>query len=413
MLSLLIAATLNNVITLDATTESLEVATSSTASTDYAVSYVDLSAGTPTPGSAHGNIASITTTTALAAPASSTQRAVTAVSFCNVGTASQGLTVKHDTSGTERTIARASLGPGECLRASNDGSWLVTTVTGSVRKTDNPRGFDGKTLYMAKVGTASDAAGYWTAYLGLAGTPGAWVPGTPGLNGANTDCSTAAGASVMGAPVLPTPTSGWWLTRYGVTAAVGDTYRLIDTLWYNTGLVVTTTTAQAITTPTWPARDENGGTTGEGLSVALYFTTASTNAAVISNSTISYTNTQGTAGRTATLQAVVGFQIPATPVIHTWVEFGLQAGDTGIQSIQSVTLGTSLVTGAVSLIVHRHVQTEGVSLSNGPSGSLVSRPVPNPGVRLYSGACLGLVRVGSTSTTAAGIYGGVAEVMDQ
>ena len=67
MLSLLIAATLNNVITLDATTESLEVATSSTASTDYAVSYVDLSAGTPTPGSAHGNIASITTTTALAA----------------------------------------------------------------------------------------------------------------------------------------------------------------------------------------------------------------------------------------------------------------------------------------------------------------------------------------------------------
>ena len=149
------------------------------------------------------------------------------------------------------------------------------------------------------------------------------------------------------------------------------------------------------------------------MSVALYFTTASTNAAVISNSTISYTNTQGTAGRTATLQAVVGFQIPATPVIHTWVEFGLQAGDTGIQSIQSVTLGTSLVTGAVSLIVHRHVQTEGVSPSNGPSGSLVSRPVPNPGVRLYSGACLGLVRVGSTSTTAAGIYGGVAEVMDQ
>lgn len=413
MLSLVLALSLGNVVTLDATTESLEVATSSTSSTDYVVSYVDNASGALTPGSAHGNITTATTTTVLAAPAASTQRAVTAVSVCNVGAAAQALTVKHDTSGTERTLARASIGAGECLRADNNGAWTVATVTGLVRTVDSTAGFGGKTLYLAKIGTASDAAGYWTSYLGLAGTPGAWVPGTPGLNGAVTDCSTAAGASTMGAPMLPTPSSGWYVTRFGVTAAVVDTYRLIDTLWYNTGLVVTTTTAQAITSPTWPARDENGGTTGEGLSVALYFTTAATNAATISNSTISYTNTQGTAGRTASLRAVVGFMIPATPVVHTWVEFGLQAGDTGIQSIQSVTLGTSLVTGSVSLVVYRHVQSEGVSLANGPSGSLVVRPVPQPGVRLYSGACLSLVRVGSTATTAAGIYGGVVEVMDQ
>lgn len=98
MLSLVVAVALGNVVTLDATTESLEVSTSSTASTDYSVSYVDNASGTITPGSTHGNIASITTTTILAAPAASTQRAVAAVSLCNVSTtAAQTVTVRHDT----------------------------------------------------------------------------------------------------------------------------------------------------------------------------------------------------------------------------------------------------------------------------------------------------------------------------
>lgn len=413
MLSLLLAAALGNVVTLDATTESLVVTTSAAVNTDYTVSYVDNASGTITPGSSHGQITTATDTTILAAPGASTQRAVTAVSLCNVGSAAQTVTVKHSTSGTLRTVSTAALARSECLTASNDGGWMARTNNGSQRLVSTPRGFDGKTLYFSKIGTAPDAVAYWYGYLKDTGSPGAWVPGTPGINGTVTDCSTAAGASPLGAPVLPNPASGgWYLTRWGVTANVADTYRLIDTLWYNTGLVVTTTTAQAITTPTWPARDENGGTTGEGLQVALYFTTAATNAAVINTSTISYTNTQGTAGRTGTLNNTAGFMIPATPVVGTWVEFQLAAGDTGIQSIQSVTLATSLVTGAVSLIVHRHVQTDGVPAANSPSGSLVSRSQLTPGVRLFNGACLGIVRIGSTSTGAASIYGGVAEVME-
>ena len=44
---------------------------------------------------------------------------------------------------------------------------------------------------------------------------------------------------------------------------------MIDVLWYNTGLVVTTTTLQAVTTPTLPARDINGSTNGDGVGLAL------------------------------------------------------------------------------------------------------------------------------------------------
>jgi len=155
-------------------------------------------------------------------------------------------------------------------------------------------------------------------------------------------------------------------------------------VWVNTGIVVTTTTAQAITTPTFPARDLNGSTDGEGYVIGLYFTAASTNAAAIANSTVTYTNSAGTGSRTATLTAVAGDQIPPTPVIGTTVWFGLQAGDKGVRSIQSITLGTSLVTGSVSLIVARPMQMASSQTNN----VAVANKYPDPGTRLYTGTCL-------------------------
>jgi hypothetical protein len=167
-------------------------------------------------------------------------------------------------------------------------------------------------------------------------------------------------------------------------ASVNHSHLFYDILWVNSGLVVTTTTAQAITTPAFPARDVNGSTNGEGLMIGLMFTAASTNAAVIANSTVSYTNSAGVAGRTATLTAIAGSQIPATPVIGTVVWFNLAAGDKGVRSIQSVTLGTSLLTGAISLFVARDLAMIGTSLVN----VTTTRKLSDPGVRLYNGTCM-------------------------
>jgi hypothetical protein len=109
----------------------------------------------------------------------------------------------------------------------------------------------------------------------------------------------------------------------------------------------------------------------------------------------------------------VGFQAPATPVIGTLMRFQLQAGDTGVRSIQSVTLGTSYGAGALTLLVYRVLAQDGVALANGPSGSLVSRAQLNPGVRVWNDTCFWRQTVGSTATTAPSIYGGVIELMER
>lgn len=118
--------------------------------------------------------------------------------------------------------------------------------------------------------------------------------------------------------------------------------------------------------------------------IAMLTTTANTNAAAISNSTVSYTNSDGTSGRTATLTAIAGSQIPVTPVIGTIVWFNLQAGDKGVRSIQSITLATSLGGGAVSLMICRDLANIGTSLVN----VQFTRKLSEPGVRLYNGTCM-------------------------
>lgn len=105
---------LANVVTLDATTETLELETSSASSTDYAVSWMDNASGTLTPGSTTGNVASATDTTIVAAPGASTQRAITVVKVCNAGSTAQTVRLLHDTSGTERMLSRAVLAASEC-----------------------------------------------------------------------------------------------------------------------------------------------------------------------------------------------------------------------------------------------------------------------------------------------------------
>ena len=198
-------------------------------------------------------------------------------------------------------------------------------------------------------------------------------------------------------------------------AVVGN-FELIDILWVNTGIVVTTTTAQTITMPgALPARDNNGATNGAGIMAALYTTTANTNAAVVANSTLSYTDQDGNAGNTATFSGVVGFQAPATPVVGTWMPFILAAGDSGIRSVQSITLGTSYGAGALSLVLYRSLDREGVSVANTSSGALngPDRTIASPGVRVYNDTCFALVATGAPATTAAGVYGGTIQLMDR
>ena len=95
--------------------------------------------------------------------------------------------------------------------------------------------------------------------------------------------------------------------------------------------------------------------------------------------------------------------------------FQLAAGDTGIRSVQSVTLGTSYGGGALSLVLYRPVAREGVTVANFGSGSLTGQNAigANPGVRIYNDSCFWLIAEGAPAVTAAPVYGGIVQLMDR
>jgi hypothetical protein len=221
----------------------------------------------------------------------------------------------------------------------------ITTVDGIVAGLVPP-------VTIQKATSTGTAAGEWQGLQALAGNPGAWTLGSPGLNGANLTQSTLGGA-------LPytNPSSGnGYLAQLSIALGANMTaFMLYDVLWYNTGIGITTTTAQSITTPTFnsrcvPASGSTPDALGGGLEAWLYCSANCGNGSV-SNTTFAYTNQAGTGSRSAGL--VTNF--PASAKAGQITPFALQAGDTGIRSIQSITLGTSYVSGTVNLLVVRRL----------------------------------------------------------
>lgn len=364
-------------INLSNTTHVLELTTSVAGSVHYQVGYTDItssSVGTPT--DSFGIITTATTTIIATAPAASTTRKIQYVNVFNNG-ASNTIILKKDIAGTEYNILQVTLQKGETLRVVNDkvevldvSGRLKTQNTGLSEITGNSR-----TLF--KVGTAQEAAGQYYCFAKDSGAPGAWSPGTPGINGRNTDGTTAAD---LGCITVGNPTSGAWYVRdFNIAASQVGQFILADVLWVNTGLGVTTTTAQAITQPTLPLRDNSGTSNGYGIGAGILVTTATTNAAVINNITLQYTNSNGVAGRTGTISS-----FPATAVAGTFVPFQLAAGDVGVRSIQSITLGTTLGGGAISLIAFNFLGTCPVTLAN--VGSIAFQKQLD--LRIENGHCL-------------------------
>lgn len=401
--------------TLEGSTDALEVVTTgTTVSLDYHCAWSNVTAtALTTPGTSTGNVASATTTTVVAAPSASNWRYVRQCSFDNVNTIAVGLTVQIDRSAANRVLWSGSLGAGEHLAMDSEGDFHVYVASGAEKTDQGGAAYSGRSFEFSKSCTAYDTIGYHINCANGTGFPGAFTIGAPGVNGAARDCSTAAGALITGSHVLPAPASGgWYLTRFGTNASVVGTYGLIDILWQNTGLVVAAG-AQAITTPTWPARDLNGSTNGEGVRVAIQVLSTLGNAAAIATSTITYVNSNGDVGRTGTLSGAVGFQMPATAVIGTWIPLTLQAGDTGVRSISSFNSGTTYTSGTYALAAYRPLALDGVAVANYPSGSLVSRAQLNPGVRIWNGTCFNIVGMGAIATTAPLLTSGIIELMER
>lgn len=397
-------------VILDATTKSLELVTTTTAGIDYVVNYADHTSSAFTPGSSIGKITTATTTTILAAPGASTQRQIKGVTLRNISTtASNTVTLQVDVSAANHEIYKRVLAPGETIDIDSTSQVRIYDASGrKVESVSDISGVNGNTYQLYKAGGAKDAVGYHY-WLGKdAGFPGGFALQSPGVNGFTTDCSIASqttdpnGAAQMGSHPLPDPSSGsLYLTNATFSDGIAGQIQLIDVIWYNSGLTATTTSAQAITMPTLPSRDLNGTNNGAGWGAALYALTGLGNAAAIANSTITYTDQDGNASNTGTFSGVIGWQAPATPVIGTWMPFQLAAGDSGIRSIQFVTLGTTYTSGTMTLVLYRVLATIPIPVAN--VATTVSFPAP--GIKVYPNSCISALQVGVTATTASNVFG--------
>ena len=265
----------------------------------------------------------------------------------------------------------------------------ITTLDGAIAGFQSPRP-------LIKAVTPTLVVGKYQSTWALGGLPGAGSYDTT-LNGVVLSSSSAMVAGQV--PHVDPGSGNAYLARLQASATQACTILLLDRLWHNGGFTITTTTAQSITSPTWPARDAAGSTNGDGVLVAVEVSAAV--GAASPAMTLQYTNQAGTAGRSASL--VTGTTALSAAAAGSMFLFGLQAGDTGIRSVQSLTLGTSWVSGTINLVALRILAALELPIAATPN-SLDALTGGMP--RLYNGAVpfMAILPSTTTATIVSGAY---------
>jgi hypothetical protein len=243
----------------------------------------------------------------------------------------------------------------------------ITTVDGILAGAKPPQ-------FFSKFANAL-AAGQVSSTFFLGGIPGRAAAPTPGINGQ--PLTSYAGQIPFSNPPAGQNTYLTRFTVFGFNTNNQANVSLCDRIWHNSGITINSTATQNIVTGTFPARDNNGTSNGDGYLLGLEVSAnCGSQTPTIS---VSYTNSASTpvSGRTATSQ------IPTTitPVVSRFFPLSLQGTDKGVSSIQSITFGgTPWATGTVHLVVYRILQV--AQPSAGAAPATVS-PMQTGLIRLY------------------------------
>lgn len=170
---------------------------------------------------------------------------------------------------------------------------------------------------------------------------------------------------------------------------------IIDRLSHQGGLSGTVTTAQTTNLPTAALTRY---TSGVGVFIALeIFSQVGTTATTV---TVSYTNQASTAGRTT--KAVV-FGATSNREAGAFIILPLQDGDTGVVSVESVTvLATTGTAGNFGVVLFKPLlYLGGFLISANPDGRYFDALLGGGGLmeEYKSGACIGFVTVQGSSTS--------------
>ena len=242
---------------------------------------------------------------------------------------------------------------------STDATCLVTTAAHGYASTDTV------TVSISGVAGSTPAVDgqYQITYVGatsftipltltVAGTGGVCcaLPSTTGTRTAGL-AGEVLTATRNGQVPFTNPVSGnTYLAKFQAAATIPGTLILADRLWQNCGIHPTITSEQLFTNALpIPARDANGTTDGVGVYAMVECQTALGNGTP--TYTLKYTNSAGTAGKTAT-------NIMATangPTVGDCYIFGLAAGDVGIQKVESFTASGTSTSGTMGIVLFRPI----------------------------------------------------------
>lgn len=189
-----------------------------------------------------------------------------------------------------------------------------------------------------------------------------------------------------------------YLTSFGMTysGGGGGFMSLWDRLWHNGNIDVTLTSAQSITSPTWPARDANGQTNGVGVQIGLEIESITGNGSSV-DATLTYTNSTGTSGRTSSIS------IKGNSANQVFYVFPLQGTDMGVKSVQSLQFAATLNSGTVHLVAARMLAEQ-----NNPEGGAAFMDAISGGmIPIYNGSVLfpTVYAVGFSQSSIFGQYG--------
>lgn len=211
----------------------------------------------------------------------------------------------------------------------------ITTLDGVVAGMQPPQ-------YFIKAASGTLVAGRPFSYFYSAGMPGPAAEPTPGMAGV---ALTTYGGQI---PFNNPGTGNTYLARLQAqTSGAGGTLLLCDRLWHNSGISITATTAQSVASVAFPARDLTGTVNGVGVMIGAEVT--ATTGAGTPTLTLNYTNSSNVAARSGTNVIPTA----ASTLVGTFFPIGLQAGDVGVKSVQSITLSATWTSGDIHLVAYR------------------------------------------------------------
>lgn len=255
---------------------------------------------------------------------------------------------------------------------------------------------------IAKAVTPTLVAGRPHSLWYLGGQPGAGAMDSTTSGGAALSSSSALVAGQI--PHVDPVSGNAYLHRLGLTANQAGLLLLCDRLWHGSDIIssavvsVTSTSLQTITSfPGLPARDNAGSSNGDGVLFGLEVYSAL--GAGTPTATLTYHNQANTGSRTATnLDAVV-----ASSAVGAFYRFGLQAGDTGIRTPDSIQLSATMTSGNFGLVAYRVLAQIEIGAAGAPTAidwlTGGGQKIPNGAVPF-----LIFIPAGTTATNVSGSY---------